>query len=259
MSIVVKKPSDDPYTWLGPGYTVYHFQEDHVASGDLKNHGLVVDGDTAFGAIIIGNGSYYILKQGDQTNHDLRYIYKDMTGTSTIVVAFDISGPATSNDISANANQDGTWMGIVMKNTSSGKLVNFGVRLSPDSQRLGPSLVIREQSGEYGTVSGLLLSPSTTIRTRGPVRIDATETIILKAERVTSIHTNFSFSLDGVSFVPFDTPYTHQFGADDTNRLGFGIDVVDAGGTAGTASGPIGASTHYTDPYTMAIDWVAYK
>ena len=251
MSIVVKKPSDDPYTWLGPEYTVYHFQEDHLAAGDLQNHGLTIDGNTGFGVNVAGNGYYYILKQGDQTNHDLRYIYKDMTGTSTIVVAFDISGPATSNDINTNANQDGTWMGIVMKNASSGKLVTYGVSLRSDSSRLGPSLVIREQSGEYGTVSGLLLSPSTTITVAGPVRIDAAETIILKAEKLGSTQTNFSFSLDGVSFVPFDTPYTVQFGANDTNRLGVGIDVVDDGQHQGL--------NHYTDPYTMSIDWVAYK
>ncbi len=240
MSLVVKKPSDDPYTWLGPPWTVYNFQEDIDSTPEWKNYGMNQSGSFYSTTHKSGNGFFYIRMVGDATNHDAKYIYKDLSQTSSIAVSFDIGGPACSNNIANN--EDSSWAGIVMKNSTDGKLCTFGVVLNSETtsaaERMGPSLVIREMSGEYGTSASLDLVGGS-ITTYNECRIDAAETIILKAQRVTGVHTIFSFSVDGVSFINLDT-YTHS-SALDTNRLGVGIDVINS-----------------ADPYTMSIDWVAH-
>ena len=111
MSLIVKKPSDDPHTWLGPEYTIYNFQEDITATPEWKNHGLTQSANFNSSTVTTGNGFFRMSLHGDATNHDMKYIYKDLTETSTIVASFDTGGPASSNDL-ANR-EDSTWMGIV--------------------------------------------------------------------------------------------------------------------------------------------------
>jgi hypothetical protein len=44
MSLVVRVPADDPSTWLGPEWTVYHWQEDNLSDwNDYAAHGLSVN------------------------------------------------------------------------------------------------------------------------------------------------------------------------------------------------------------------------
>jgi hypothetical protein len=93
-------------------------------------------------------------------------------------------------------------------------------------------------SGESGTSASLDLTGGNII-TYDECRIDAAETIILKARRIDYSWTELSFSTDGVSFIVLATHMA--IGATNTNRLGVGIDVVDS-----------------ADPYTMSIDWVAH-
>lgn len=241
MGIVVKKPSDDPWTWLGPGFTVHHFQEDVLSTGEIKNHGLANDGNTSFVTFSNGNGFLWFGHQGNDTSHDLKYIYKDLTETSTFVCSFDMTGPARSNNYAGTDNS--TFFGIVMKNATTGGIVTWGVDFFSGS---GASTNIREYQSETVTKGTALLE-------YGHPRIDVAETLILKIVRKSSTETDCYLSTDGVSFI-LAAPYNSATSlgpnpTSDHNRIGVGLDAIENGT----------AISHYAVRYAIAVDWIAYK
>jgi len=235
MAILVKKPSDDPWTWLGPAYTVYHFQEDIFSDPDWRSYGLT---ENTGGTHIEGNGGQDIEIYGDGTNHNLRYFYKDLTETSSFVCSFNITGDALSRGSGVD---NATSVGIVMKNILTGHLIHYGIILHPT---MGPTTMIREYVQEQGATASVAYRAGPQMAVYGFPRVDIAENLILRVDRLTSSTSDLYISMDGVSFIKVQT-YTHSPHnvtnlTYDSNRIGFGIDAVD--------------NSHYA----MGVDWVAH-
>jgi hypothetical protein len=231
MSITTRIPADNPHDWLGPEWTVYHWQEDNLSDWDFFiSPDFIVD--------ITGNGyctRSNILMQGSFTVGYMHKIFNSFP--SSIACSINMNKVTETEALAGLVSQDsidGTdvmFYGNIAARDVSASLKNLPITFTSKKEKTSLLGVLMH------SVDGTRCAT-----VDESIHFDGCNTsLYLKIERVSSELSNLYFSTDGVGWSHWDDVLT-----DDHDLLGFGFWM---------GSGVVGSGI---DEIGVSFDWVAH-